>query len=308
MQLISWNVRYFGHGLRGLRATDRWMQRIVATLAARDPLPHVLALQEVEDRSLRVGLRGHQLQRFVAKLRQATGHTWHGHHWSAHRYGASMPFYGQGQAIVWRDGVELVAADRFDITHVRLPAFRRLKQRRIAVHARLRFEGRPLDLVQVHLSLPAFFERGDPPPGTRRMGHGSNQIREMEQTLDWLVGRLTDDGEWVPPGQPPDADGPPLDEGVPAVIVGDLNSQPGTAVTDRLEAAGWSDAFREGARLSLEEQRALGTHAFLGTPMHIDHLYTRGRIGFVPTEVHALGQGPFAGLSDHTPKEGRLVW
>lgn len=294
-------MRYFGHGLRGMAATDRWMDRIVAAVAARDPRPDVLALQEVEDRSLRVGLRGHQLERFVAKLRHVTGEHWTGHHWSAHRYGAAMPVYGQGQALVLREGVELLDAERCDITHVRLPAFQRLKQRRIAVHARLRVHGRPLDLVQVHLSLPAFFERGDPPPGTRRMGHGSNQIREIERTLGWLDGRLTDGGLWVPD------DGLVLpDDGVPAVLLGDLNAQPGTLVTERLEAAGWRDAFREGAGLDVDAQRALGTHAFFGTPMHIDHLFARGRLAFAPTEVHRLGEGAFAGLSDHTPKEGRL--
>jgi len=31
-------------------------------------------------------------------------------------------------------------------------------------------------------------------------------------------------------------------------------------------------------------------------------------VAFAPREVHLLGEGPFAGLSDHTPKEGRLVW
>ncbi len=309
MQLLSWNVRYFGHGLRGMRATDRWMERIVAAIAARDPLPDVLALQEVEDRSLRVGLQGHQLERFVAKLRRVTGRHWSGHHWSAHRYEAALPVYGQGQALVLGEGVELRDAERFDITHVRLPAFKRLKQRRIAVHARLAFQGRPIDLVQVHLSLPAFFERGDPPPGTRRMGFGSNQLREIERTLDWVGGRLTEAGLWVPDHELVDADGHPLHEPeVPAVLLGDLNSQPGTAVTQRLEEAGWLDAFRQGAGLGLDEQRAMGTHAFLGTPMHIDHLYTRGRVAFAPREVHLLGEGPFAGLSDHTPKEGRLVW
>jgi len=310
-------VRYFGHGLRGVRATDAWMERIVAAIAGRDPLPDVLALQEVEDRSLRAGLQGHQLDRFVDKLSRATGRRWRGHHWSAHRYEAGVPVYGQGQALVLGEGVELVGAERHDITHVRLPLFAPLKQRRIAVHAHLRVHGRPLDLVQAHLSLPAFFERGDPPPGTRRMGHGSNQLREMERLLSWMDGRLSERGLWVPDHElvVPDhelvgPDGEPLDDEAepPVVLVGDLNSQPGTAVTAMLEEAGWVDAFRHGAGIELAEQRALGTHAFFGTAMHIDHLYTRGGVGFAPTELHPLGEGPFAGLSDHTPKEGWLDW
>ena len=317
MQLLSWNVRYFGHGLRGLRATSRWMDRIVAAIAARDPLPDVLALQEVEDRSLRVGLSGHQLRRFVDKLSAVTGRAYVGHHWSAHRYEAGVPVYGQGQALVLGEGVELLGAERADITHVRLPAFARLKQRRIAVHAQLSVQGRRLDLVQAHLSLPAFFERGDPPPGTRRMGFGSNQLAEMRNLLSWVGGRLSDAGLWVPDHElvTPrrdllDADGRPVqaDEGVPTVLVGDLNSQPGTGVTAMLEEAGWVDVFREGAGLGLDEQRALGTHAFFGTPMHIDHLFARGPVRFLPSHLHPLGDGPFAGLSDHTPKEGRLSW
>ena len=262
------------------------MDRIVGAIAGRDPLPDVLALQEVEDRSLRAGLRGHQLDRFVARLVDVTGHRWQGRHWCAHRYRAGVPVYGQGQALVWRGDVELIDAERCDITHVRLPSFARLKQRRIAVHARLQVRGRAMDLVQAHLSLPAFFESGDPPPGTRRMGFGSNQLREVENLLGWLQGRLAPT--------------------TPAVLVGDLNSQPGTAVTERLVAAGWSDGFRQGAGLSLAEQQAQGTHAFLGTPMHIDHVFVRGGASFRPTMMHRLGEGPFRGLSDHTPKEGAV--
>ncbi len=265
------------------------MDRIVAAIAARRPLPDVLALQEVEDRSLRVGLRGHQLERFVDKLQRATDRAWTGYHWSAHRYGTRVPVYGQGQALVLGPDVELVRADEHDITHVRLPLFARLKQRRIAVHARLRSltQGEVVDVTQAHLSLPAFFERGDPPPGTRRMGHGSNQVHEMRNLLRWLDDRGL---------------------GSRSVLFGDLNSRPGTRVTQMLEEAGWTDGFRHGADLSLDEQCAMGTHDFLGTAMHIDHLYLRAGLAFAPTELHRLGEGPFAGLSDHTPKEGRLVF
>jgi endonuclease/exonuclease/phosphatase family metal-dependent hydrolase len=52
-RIVSYNVRYFGHGLKGLASTRGAKQQIAQSLASLDPLPAVICLQEVEQRSLR---------------------------------------------------------------------------------------------------------------------------------------------------------------------------------------------------------------------------------------------------------------
>ena len=49
----SYNVRYFGHALRGLATTRASMEGIAARLAALSPLADLICFQEVETRSLR---------------------------------------------------------------------------------------------------------------------------------------------------------------------------------------------------------------------------------------------------------------
>ena len=46
--VMTWNVRYFGHGLRGLSSTEGGMRRAAKALAGLDALPDLIALQEVE--------------------------------------------------------------------------------------------------------------------------------------------------------------------------------------------------------------------------------------------------------------------
>ncbi|MCA9572727.1 MAG: hypothetical protein KC656_33035, partial [Myxococcales bacterium] len=66
LSILTWNVRYFGHALRGLLATEGGMRRAAHALATLVPLPDVIALQEVETSSLRAGLRPEpQLDRFL---------------------------------------------------------------------------------------------------------------------------------------------------------------------------------------------------------------------------------------------------
>lgn len=77
MRIVSYNVRYFGHGLKGLASTAASKQKIADALAALQPLPELIALQEVETQSLRAGLahkRAHpaetQLEAFLRHLTQ----------------------------------------------------------------------------------------------------------------------------------------------------------------------------------------------------------------------------------------------
>src|SRR5258708_24863258 len=51
IRILSYNVRYFGHGTRGLASTRQAMGRIAQAIAELDPLPAIVCLQEVETRS-----------------------------------------------------------------------------------------------------------------------------------------------------------------------------------------------------------------------------------------------------------------
>ena len=53
VRVITYNVRYFGHGTRGIASTAKSMERIAGALAGLDPLADVICLQEVETTSLR---------------------------------------------------------------------------------------------------------------------------------------------------------------------------------------------------------------------------------------------------------------
>src|SRR5437870_12375627 len=52
LRILSYNVRYFGHSLRGLASTRTGKRSIARGIASLAPLPHILCLQEVETSSL----------------------------------------------------------------------------------------------------------------------------------------------------------------------------------------------------------------------------------------------------------------
>ena len=72
LRIVSYNVRYFGHALRGLATTRTSLERIAQRLASLTPLADVICLKEVETRSLRstLAFRGveTQLEAFMAAL------------------------------------------------------------------------------------------------------------------------------------------------------------------------------------------------------------------------------------------------
>ncbi len=295
---MSWNVRYFGHGLKGLGATEGWIHKLADTLAQQDPIPHVMALQEVEDRSLRAGLRAgnSQVQRFADRLHDALlqrGHdvSYQVVYFPAHRYqlsGRVPALYTTGLAVLVHQDllVEAHNADEpDDITHVRMPTFRRWKQKRIAAHVRLRprWGGPSFDLFNTHLSLPAFFE-----VGLHRihslMGHGSNQVQEIERLLSVIEARR---------------------EAEHAIVVGDFNSKKDSPAWARLAQAGFVDAFHDFMDEELLEN--WHTAAFANLRMHIDHVFSTPGVQWNGFEEHTMDLGPFAGLSDHAPKVGSLL-
>ncbi len=282
LSIVTWNVRYFSQGWGGLATHGRTLRAIAATLGRWTPPPDVIALQEVEARSLRSGWhRQSQLERFVAALRawpamaRATGL-----YFPAHRYGpAALPLYTTGIALIVRDTLEILehnAAAPHDVTHLRLPAFRGLKQRRVAGHARLRLRGGPaFSVYNTHLSLPAFLEGGPPHEIPRRMGHGTNQRREVDRLLA-LVGRDRPD---------------------PALLVGDFNAAPASPAYTDVVAAGWHDPTPASAH-------ATGTAAFLASRMHIDHVFGSAAVRWPDRAVvvGSIDDPRFTRLSDHAPK------
>src|ERR1700733_9943442 len=78
LRVMTYNVRYFGHATRGLASTGAAFSRIASSLAALDPTPDLLCLQEVETQSLRstsINRRWHpeetQLDRVMTELHAA---------------------------------------------------------------------------------------------------------------------------------------------------------------------------------------------------------------------------------------------
>src|SRR3954469_9701648 len=77
-RLLSYNVRYFGHALRGIASTRGSKRGIARCIAGMDPLPHILFMQEGKTYSLRSALayrRSHaeetQLESFMSELELA---------------------------------------------------------------------------------------------------------------------------------------------------------------------------------------------------------------------------------------------
>jgi endonuclease/exonuclease/phosphatase family metal-dependent hydrolase len=114
-RIVRYNVRYFGHGTRGLVSTRRSMERIAQAIAALDPLADVVCLQEVETRSLRALLAhratpGHahgdtQLERLMATLTEALAprpSPYEAYYFPAHTYAVAKgaPIYTTGLAVL----------------------------------------------------------------------------------------------------------------------------------------------------------------------------------------------------------------
>jgi endonuclease/exonuclease/phosphatase family metal-dependent hydrolase len=282
--LMTWNVRYFGHGLGGLRATDGWIRLAARALARLDPLPDVVALQEVETTSLRGGLS--QLPRFIDHLHLALDERgedagYQGLHFAAHRYGLRRSaLYTTGLAVLVRDGLAVDAVESRDVTSAS-KRMRGLKQRRIAAHVRVRRPGSPdaLDLFNTHLSLPAFLEVG-PHRIHERLGHGTNQVAEAAEVLDFLDER----------------------RGEHAVVLGDLNAAPGTPAYRAFVDRGLVDAHR-----SRDGYERHASARFFHWLLHIDHVFSTPAVRWNSFRAHRIDErGPFLGLSDHAPKIGQL--
>jgi endonuclease/exonuclease/phosphatase family metal-dependent hydrolase len=308
LRILSYNVRYFGHATRGIASTRKAMCRIATAIAALDPLPDIVCLQEVETDSLRStlahprtgGKKETQLERLMAMLDDAlaaSGHTdgYEPYYFPAHAYrvGRKTRIYTTGLSILTRKGLVVHhhnAQKPADITFRRTHLVRRLKQTRICAHVRLRLPGgQVIDVFNTHLSLPTTLS-GAFWTGAARMGYGPNQLREAQNLARFVEAERVSDRFF---------------------IAGDFNALPGSPVYRYLtEDRGYQDPFARLFNMSEEDLRRWPTAGFLRMRMHIDHVFSGGALRWVDfddTRVFGDKTGRFHGLSDHVPIIGRLA-
>jgi endonuclease/exonuclease/phosphatase family metal-dependent hydrolase len=304
---MTYNVRYFGHGTRGLVSTRRSMERIARAIASLTPLADLVCLQEVETRSLRSNVahptthkKETQLERLMEHLAAALAprhppDTYEAYYFPAHTYavtkGASI--YTTGLAVLAHRDLEIDhhnAHGPHDITHRKLHALRRLKQTRICAHVRFRrrgHAGHAIDVFNTHLSLPSSMAREfwtEP----ARMGYGKNQLEEARNVARFVEREKKSDR---------------------FVVLGDFNALPGSPVHNFLvEEMGYADPFAKLHRMTHDELRSWPTAGFMQLRMHLDHVLSgRGLSWLDFEESHAFGDrtSTFHGLSDHVPIVGR---
>ncbi len=305
LRVVTYNVRYFGHATRGLVSTRKAMQRIAEALAALDPLPDLVCLQEVETRSIRsnvahptTALGETQLERLMGMLAAALAaakkpDAYEAYYFPAHKYKLSQ------RAHIYTTGLAVLAHRDFvvdhhnahtpkDITHRRLHAMRGLKQTRICAHVRLRHkEGLAIDVFNTHLSLPSTMAR-EFWTSPARMGYGKNQLEEAKNLASFVASERASDRFF---------------------IVGDFNALPGSPVYRLLTGeCGYVDPFARAHRMTEAELRSWPTAGFMQLRMHLDHVLTGpGLVWTDFDETHPFGDrtSPFHGLSDHMPIIGR---
>lgn len=304
IRLVTYNVRYFGHGTRGIASTATSMDRIAGALAALDPLADVICLQEVETMSIRSNVAHRarngetQLERMMSMLHQALldagkREAYEAYYFPAHQYKLSLtPLYTTGLAVIARRGFKVAhhnAGQPHDITFRRVTPVKKLKQTRICAHLRLVHKsGVDFDVFNTHFSLPTTFSREfwfEP----RRMGWGPNQLEEAKNLLGFVEKERKSD-RWV--------------------LVGDFNALPGSPVYKHLVGAGCCDSFGTFHQWDEETLVSWPTAGFMNLRMHLDHVFSGGAIKWLHFDgTHKFGQknGAFRGLSDHVPIVGTFT-
>jgi endonuclease/exonuclease/phosphatase family metal-dependent hydrolase len=307
VRVVTYNVRYFGHGTRGLASTAKAMERIAGALSELDPLADVICLQEVETTSLRSNVAHPtpdgetQLERFMGMLHhalhaQGKRDAYEAYYFPAHTYGStSAPLYTTGLAVIAKRDFRVShhnAGKPEDITfrRSRIHPVKKLKQTRICAHLRVEHRsGVDLDIFNTHLSLPTTFSKEfwlEP----RRMGWGPNQVEEA-QNLARFVKKERKSERYV--------------------VMGDFNALPGSPVYRTLCDNGFHDAFAGYYRLDEEALVKWPTAGFMNLRMHLDHMFSGGGLKWLDFDTtHRFGQrnGVFRGLSDHVPIVGRFTF
>ncbi len=303
--MVSYNVRYFGHTTRGIASTRTAMKRIAGALAALDPLPDIVCLQEVETASIRSNVAHPrtragqtQLQRLMEMLEEALASlgkrdVYEAFYFPAHAYqlGPKTQIYTTGLAILAHRDFEVNHHNSHvpaDITYRHIHPVRRLKQTRICAHLRFKDrQGHVVDVFNTHLSLPTTLSR-DFWTKEARMGYGPNQMEEAKNLIRFIEAERKSDRFF---------------------IAGDFNSLPGSPVYQHLLAQpGYRDPFAQLYRMTEAELRKWPTAGFMRLRMHLDHIFTGPALKWIDfDQTHAFGDRTcaFHGLSDHTPLIGR---
>jgi endonuclease/exonuclease/phosphatase family metal-dependent hydrolase len=305
LRVLTYNVRYFGHALKGLASTRPAMGRIAEAIASLEPLPAIVCLQEVETRSLRstVAHPGDetQLEQFMQVLSKALEESdrsdrYQAHYFPAHAYRLSQrtQVYTTGLAILAHGDLVVDhhnADSPHDITERALHPIRGLKQTRICAHVRLHVRKaggvEPIDVFNTHLSLPSTLARAFWTE-RRRLGWGPNQVQEARNLARFVDRERASDR---------------------FLVLGDFNALPGSPVYKFLvEEQGWIDAFAQRYAMSLEELVLWPTAGFMRMRMHLDHVFAGPALRWLDFDgSYAFGDrsAPFHGLSDHVPMVAR---
>lgn len=308
LRIVTYNVRYFGHMLRGLASTVGPKRRVAAALASLDPLPDVVCLQEVETSSIRSTIAHRatrpgetQLEAFMARMEetfaaQGRAMPYEAFYFRAHNYKlGEVSLYTTGLAVLvntrtLRVDVHNVAAPEH-ITHHHVQGLKDRKQSRICAHMRLLrvSDGQAFHIYNTHLSLPTpftkeFWSTKD------KMGSGVNQVHEARKLAVYTHAHA---------------------HGEPFIVCGDFNSPPSSPVFRYLT----SEAHLTCAQTAVGQinpmlSRGFPTAGFMRLRMHLDHLFSSEGIRWVDTEeTRPFGDitSRFHGLSDHVPLVGRFA-
>ena len=304
IRIVTYNVRYFGHGTRGLASTATSMERIASALASLDPLADVICLQEVETVSLRATVAhpsldgATQLERLMSMLHLALlqagkRDVYEAYYFPAHTYRLSAtPLYTTGLAVIAKREFRVSqhnATEPHEITDRRIHLVKKLKQTRICAHLRIvHRSGVDLDVFNTHLSLPTTWSKEfwlEP----RRLGWGPNQLAEAKNVLEFVARQKKSD-RWI--------------------LVGDFNALPGSPVYRELVESGCRDSFGHYHEWDEETLVKWPTAGFMNMRMHLDHVFSGSSLRWLHFDgTHKFGQknGLFRGLSDHVPIVGTFT-
>lgn len=305
LRILTYNVRYFGHALRGLASTRGSKRAIAEALASLDPVPDVVCLQEVETLSLRSSLvfrRAHeqetQLESFMSELELAFENRpppfpYDAYYFRAHvnRIG-NTPLQSMGLAmLVNRYRIRIDAhncASPHNITYHHVLRWKDRKQTRICAHMQLVAPGgKRFHVFNTHLSLPTPFSRKFWTT-SQRMGFGVNQLHEAK-TLATFIQRHAG--------------------AEPFIVCGDFNSPPASPVYRYLtEDCGLVGVQQHLHQLN-SDPRDFPTAGFMNLRMHLDHLFSSGGVHWHDLDgTCRFGdrKSPFWGKSDHMPLVARF--
>jgi endonuclease/exonuclease/phosphatase family metal-dependent hydrolase len=307
VRIVSYNVRYFGHALKGLASTARAKARIAEAICSLNPIADIVCLQEVEHGSIRsrAAHRGGprtetQLDAFVrhlddAYLRAGRVQPYLAFYYPAHAYRiGTMKLYTTGLAILINARtLHVVGHNQHQpksVTSFGQTPVKAIKQTRIVAHLHLETaRGKRLHVFNTHLSLPSPFRRefwrGGP-----RFGHGPNQLEEARVAADYIAKCSSEE---------------------PYLLVGDFNSGPASPVYSYLTTeAGLRGAQEELGQIDPKAPDLFPTAGFLQLRMHLDHLFAGPGIEWMDLEGTCSfddPRSPFYGLSDHVPLIARFT-